>query len=127
MYAAQNGYAHYSKALKNEFLEKYYRIKAGKKLSESQVFKVRTITVLGELLEHNFFNKCHQRCGKQPPQQFLNILDKYEKLQQEKKLSPRTIRGKKIVLVRFFYTLKNRDSPISKTLLRTKYYPIFPR
>ena len=59
MYAAQNGYAHYSKALKNEFLEKYYRIKAGKKLSESQVFKVRTITVLGELLEHNFFNKCH--------------------------------------------------------------------
>ena len=126
MYAAQNGYAHYSKALKNEFLEKYYRIKAGKKLSESQVFKVRTITVLGELLEHNFFNKCHQRCGKQPPQQFLNILDKYEKLQQEKKLSPRTIRGKKIVLVRFFYHLEKQGLTDIKNLTSNEVLSYLP-
>jgi integrase/recombinase XerD len=105
MYAELNGHTHFSKELGSVFLVKYYRIKGGKKLSASQVFKVRTITVLGELLERNCFRKCHQRTGKQPPQQFLNVLNEYEKQQQEKKLSKRTICGKKIILVRFLIYL----------------------
>lgn len=101
MYAEQNSQIHFSKELGNAFLEDYYGIKAGMKLLTSQVFKVRTITVLGEMLEHNYFRKCHQRIGEQAPPQFYNVLKKYEKLQQVKKLSKRTIYGKKIILVRF--------------------------
>lgn len=101
IYAEQLGYTLFSKELGNAFLEDYYGIKKGKKLSTSQVFTVRTVTVLGELLEHNYFRKCHQRIGKQPPPQFCDILDNYEKQQQEKKLSTRTICGKKNILIRF--------------------------
>ncbi len=109
MYAEQNGDTHYSKELGEEFLATYYGIKGDKKLSESQVFKVRTITVLGDLLEHNCFRKCHQKAGKQPPQQFINVLDKYQKRQQEKNLSARTICGKKIILVRFLSHLEKQE------------------
>ncbi|MBW2369980.1 MAG: hypothetical protein JRH15_19080, partial [Deltaproteobacteria bacterium] len=54
-YAEQKGQNHFSKELGNAFLESYYGIKAGIKLSANQVFKVRTITVLGEMLEQNCF------------------------------------------------------------------------
>ncbi len=60
------------------------------------------------MLEHNCFRKCHQREGKQPPSHFFNILNKYGKRQQEKKLSTRTIYGKKIALVRFLNHLEQQ-------------------
>jgi len=100
-YAEQNSHSHFSKELGSAFLEDYYGIKAGMKLSTAQVFKVRTITVLGEMLEHNRFLMCHQKYGKQEPPQFHDLLKKYEKQQLEKKLSKRTIDGKKIILIRF--------------------------
>lgn len=106
MYAEQKGHINFSKELGHAFLADHYGIKAGMELSASQVFKIRTITVLGEMLEHNCFRRCHQRKGEQAPPQFQNALNKYEKLQLEKKLSERTICGKKIILVRF---LKHLD------------------
>lgn len=80
-YANQKGQKYFLKKLGNAFLEDYYGIKGDIKLSTNQVFKVRTITVLGEMLESNFFLRCHQKPGKQVSPQFQNILEKYEKLQ----------------------------------------------
>ena len=101
IYAEQHGHTYFSKEIGDAFLADYYGIKTGKNLSISQVFTVRTVTVLGELLEDNCFRKCHQRIGKQPPPQFCDILGHYEKQQQEKNLSTRTICGKKNILIRF--------------------------
>jgi len=84
LFAEQNGNIHFSKELGRLFLEKYCGIVGIKKLSQSQVFKVRTIIILSELLEFNCFRKCHQRVGQQSPPQFLNVLSKYEKQQQKK-------------------------------------------
>ena len=100
-YAKQKGCRHFSKEFGWAFLEDNYKIKPGMRLSPSQVFKVRTITVLGEMQEYNYFLKCHQKPGKLAPQQFQNVISKYEKFQTEKRLSKETINGKRIVLVRF--------------------------
>jgi len=108
-YAEHKGRAYFSEELGNAFLEDYFGIKAGMELLASQVFKVRTITVLGELLKYNCFLRCHQKRGKQAPLQFHNILKKYEKLQSEKKLSKRTINGKRTVLVRFLTYLDEQE------------------
>lgn len=108
VYAEQKSQNHFSKELGNAFLECEYGIKAGTKLSANQVFKVRTITVLGEMLEQNCFLRCHQQPGKQAPPQFHNVLKKYEKLQLEKKISKRTICCKKIILVRFLNFLNEK-------------------
>ena len=107
-YAEQKGENYFSKQLGDSFLENYYGIRVGKKLSTSQVFKVRTITVLGEMLEHNCFKRCHQKPGKQAPPQFNILLNKYEKLNLEKKISKRTIQGKKIILIRFLNFLDDQ-------------------
>ena len=115
-YTEQKGQNYFSKELGNEFLESYYGIKAGVKLSANQVFKVRTITVLGEMLEQNCFLRCHQKPGKQAPAQFHNVLKKYETLQLEKKISKQTICGKKIILVRFLNFLDKRGITDIKNL-----------
>lgn len=101
MYAEHKGQSYFSQELGNTFLADYFGIKAGMKLSDSQVFKVRTVAILGELLEHNSFQRCHHKKGKQAPPQFRNILKKYETLQSEEKKLKQTITGKKIILVRF--------------------------
>lgn len=100
-YAEQKGETYFSKELGNAFLENYYGIKTDKKLSSSQVFKVRTITILGELQEHNCFLKCHQKIGKQAPIQFHDILKTYGKVQQKNKISKQTIGSKNVTLTRF--------------------------
>ncbi len=116
IYAKQYEHSYFSNNLGRLFLETYYGINTGNKLTESQVFKVRTMTVLGEMLEHNCFYKCHQKKGKQSPQQFLNILSEYEQLQQENKLSPQTIHGKKIILVRFLNYLDKQGMTVITSL-----------
>ena len=102
MYAEQKGTINFSEELGNAFLADYFGIKAGINLSASQVFKARTVAILGEFWEHGCFLRCHHKRGKQAPPQFCNILKKYESLQlEEEKISKRTINGKKIILVRF--------------------------
>jgi len=101
-YAEQIGETCLSKELSDAFLENHYGIKIDNKLSPSQVFKVRTITVLNELQEHNCFFKCHQKKGKQVPERFHDVLKKYEKLQLTNNLSERTINSKRLQLIRFF-------------------------
>jgi integrase/recombinase XerD len=102
MYAEQKGTINFSEELGNAFLADYFGIKAGINLSASQVFKARTVAILGEFWEHGCFLRCHHKRGKQAPPQFRNILKKYESLQfEEEKISKRTINGKKIILVRF--------------------------
>lgn len=108
VYAGQKGQTCFSKELGNEFLNDSYRIKEGIKLSSSQVFKIRAITILEEIRELNCFRRCHQKAGKHIPSQFDNIMKKYDKLQQENNLSKRTICGKKIILVRFLRYLDNQ-------------------
>ena len=100
-YADQKGCKYFSKQLGNAFLHDYYQIKPGMKLSSSQVFKVRTINVLSDLLKNNCFLRCHQKPGQQVSPQFFNIIKKYENLQFEKGKVKRTIQSKKTILVRF--------------------------
>lgn len=123
-YANHKGHKYFSKKLGNTFLEDYYGIKNYKKLSTNQVFKVRTITVLGEMLESNFFLRCHQKPGKQVSPQFHKILEKYEKLQLEKNLTERTVIEKKIILIRFLNFLNEQRITDIKKLTTNKvlYY-----
>lgn len=107
-YTNQKGQNHFSNELGNAFLKDYYGIKDGIKLSTNQVFKVRTIIVLGEMLENNYFLRCHQQPGKQVSSHFSNILEEYEKEQLQNNLSKGTICGKKIILVRFLNFLDNQ-------------------
>ncbi len=100
-YADQKGQNYFSIKLGNAFLDDYYGITHGKKLSGSQVFKVRAIKVLADMLETNCFVRCHQKQGNQASPQFRDVLKEYEKLQLKGKKSKRTIQGKKIILVRF--------------------------
>lgn len=106
LYAEDKCEKHFTKELGNSFLKDRYGIKNGMKHSPSQIFKVRTITILGEMLEHNCFCKCHQKTGKQVPSEFYKILDKYEELQFNKGISKRTISGKRIILIRYLNYLK---------------------
>ena len=115
-YAKQKGHIHYSKELGNAFLEDYYRIKTGMKLSISQVSKVRAITILSEILEHNCFSRCYQKHGKQAPPQFRKLLKKYEQMQSERRLSKRTIQGKRIIVVRFLNFLDEQQMTDTTTL-----------
>lgn len=107
-YAEQKGHSDFSKELGKAFLKDYYGIKADMKFSASQVFKVRTITVLAEILEHKCFLRCHQKQGKEAPLQFHDVLKKYEKLQLEKKISKRTTQGKKNILIHFLNFLNEQ-------------------
>jgi site-specific recombinase XerD len=100
-YAEKKGENYFSQELGCAFLKNYYGINTDKKLSSSQAFKVRTITILGELQEQNCFFKCHQKKGKQPPVQFHDILKIYGKLQLKNKISKQTIDSKNIILTRF--------------------------
>ena len=108
VYAEQKGQHHFSKELGNTFLEDYYGIRFGIRLSPSQVFKVRTITVLNEMLEHDCFLRCHQKKGKQASPQFHNVIEEYEKFQLKKNISKQTILRKKIILVRFLNFLNKQ-------------------
>lgn len=107
-YADQRGHKHFSKKLGKAFLDDYHGIKPGIKLSSSQVFKVRTINVLADMLENNCFLRCYQKQGTQASPQFHVILKKYGKMQSEKNKSKRTIQGKKIILVRFLNFLNEQ-------------------
>jgi len=109
VYAEQKGQIYLSKELGNKFLEDHYDIETGMKLSGPQVFKVRAVTILGEMLDHNCFFRCHHKKGSQPSPQFHDVLSEYKKLQRKKGLSERTICGKKIILVRFFNYLNERN------------------
>jgi hypothetical protein len=86
-YSDTKGQVYFSKKLGNEFLKAYYQIQIGKRLFASQVFKVRAITILSEILEHNSFLICHQKPSKAAPQQFHNVLTKYEAQQVKQRLS----------------------------------------
>lgn len=108
-YAEEKGYCYFSKKIGSTFLEDYYGIKAGIKLSNSQVFKVRAISILGEILKYDRFLRCHQKPAKQEPPQFRNLLKKYEKQKMEMHLSKRTIDGKKIILIRFLNFLDGQQ------------------
>lgn len=100
-YAKSKNCDTFSLELGYEFLENYYGIKKGMKLSTSQVFSVRIVKVLYEFMHHNNFHKCHQNIGKQAPYQFNSVLEEYTQLQQEMQLSKRTIQGKRITLINF--------------------------
>ncbi|MBT2736088.1 hypothetical protein [Bacillus sp. ISL-7] len=71
----------------------YYGIKPDMKLSASQVFKVRCIKVLEEYRQHSSFQQCHQRAGRQVPKQFKKTFEEYFQLQEELRLSNRTLQG----------------------------------
>jgi len=109
LYAKTRGYKDFSLKLGEDFLLEYYRIQQNRKLSASQVFKVRCINVLEEYRQHNTFNKCHHRPGKQVPDQFKNILEEYIQLQKELKLSNRTIQIKKSQIVHFLIYLDQNN------------------
>ena len=106
LYAEEKCEKHFTKKLGYSFLKDRYGIKNGMKRSPSQVFKIRIVTILDEMLEHDCFYKCHQKTGKQVPPEFHEVLDKYEKLQLEKSISERTINSKKIILIRCLNYLK---------------------
>lgn len=100
-YAKSKNYNTFSIELGYEFLENYYGIKEGMHLSTSQVFSVRIIKVLYEFMDHKSFYKCHQKKGKQSPNQFNSVIEEYIQLQEVMRLSARTISHKKINLINF--------------------------
>ncbi|MGE4273270.1 MAG: tyrosine-type recombinase/integrase [Desulfitobacterium sp.] len=108
-YAKNKGYGYYSNELGRRFLEEFYGIKAGIDLTASQVFKVRTITALEEILEHDRSLICHQRPRRQAPPQFQDLLNNYESQQQRVNLTRRTIEGKRITLIRFLNFLDEQE------------------
>lgn len=108
-YAEQKGYGYYSKELGSRFLEEFYEIKAGTNLTTSQVFRVRAITALEEILEHDRFVISRQRPRRQVPPQFQDLLTNYESQQQRVNLSRRTIEGKRIILIRFLNFLNGQE------------------
>jgi integrase/recombinase XerD len=100
-YAKSKNCATFTLELGYEFLESKYGIKRDMKLSTSQVFKVRSVIILYEFMHCNEFQKCHQRKGKQSPNQFSSVLEDYLQLQREMQLSRSTIEGKSIQLINF--------------------------
>ncbi len=116
VYAEQKGQPHFSKELGDAFLEDCYGIKAGVRLSASQVFKVRTVDVLDEMMKHSCFPRCRQKPGKQVTTQFHGILEKYKNLQFEKEISEKTVCGKEIILVRFLNYLDGQRIADIKSL-----------
>lgn len=108
-YAETKNHASFSLKLGEDFLSDYYGIKPDVKLSSSQVFKIRCIKVLEEYRQHNSFYVCHQRPGRQVPNQFKNPFGEYIQLQRELKLSHRTLQGKKIQIIDFLSFLDNKD------------------
>ncbi len=77
-YDDKAGDCYFSKELGIMFLQDYYGIRTGMKLSVPQAFTVRAIKVLGEMLEYSCFLICHQKHGKKEPHQFEVVLNKYE-------------------------------------------------
>ncbi len=100
-YANTRNYNVFSSELGEAFLLDSYGIKQGNKLSSSQVFKVRSVKVLNEYLQHQTFRKCHQSTGRKVPNQFKNILMEYIHEQKVRQLSKRTIKNKEILIIRF--------------------------
>jgi integrase/recombinase XerD len=108
VYAEQKGQPYFSKKLGEAFLKDRYGIKTGDRLSASQVFKTRTLDILGAILGKDCFPRCRQKPGRQAPPQFCGILNEYKELQVEKGISEKTVCGKKIILVRFLNYLDMR-------------------
>ncbi|MBT4289408.1 MAG: tyrosine-type recombinase/integrase [Deltaproteobacteria bacterium] len=115
-YAEQRGHNYFSKQLGIAFLKDCYGIKSGIKLTTSQVYQVRTVTILGEILDHNHFLRCHQKPGKQTPKQFHKLVEKFEKQQIENNILKQTIRRKKSILTRFLIFLDGLKITDIKTL-----------
>lgn len=116
-YARNRNHKSFSLKLGEAFLSDHYGIEPDTKLSTSQVFKVRCIKVLEEYRQHNLFQKCHQRAGRQVPTQFKNAFEGYIQLQKELQLSNRTIQGKKIPLISFLsYLDQNNLNDLNKLL-----------
>jgi len=101
-YAEIMGFSNFSKKLGGDFLIEHYGINTSTKLSASEVHKVRSILILGELLDHNKFFLCHQKQGAQAPDQFLDILTRYEGHQLSRNILRKTINAKMGILIRFF-------------------------
>lgn len=108
VYAEQKGQLYFSKELGEAFLKDCYGIQTGRRLSANEVFKKRTVDVLDGILQNNCFPRCRHKPGRQAPPQFLGILKKYEKFEFEKRLSKKTVCGKKIILIRFLHYLDMR-------------------
>lgn len=104
-YAENRGNLYFSKELGHKFLENCYGIKADMKLTTHQVFKVRSIAVLGEILEYDSFLICHQKPAKQEPIQFSALLGKYNNKNIELHLSKRTLASKKATIICFLIFL----------------------
>lgn len=108
-YARHRDQKNFSLKLGKTFLSDYYGIEQDMKLSTSQVFKVRCIKVLEEYRQHNSFQKCHQREGRQVPAKFKNIFEAYIQVQKELQLSNRTIQGKRIQIINFLIYLDQNN------------------
>ena len=72
-YARLKNQNHFTKQLGNNFLNDRYGIIKGMKLSNSQVFKVRSIIILNEMLKNNKFQMCHQKKKKSSSTILRNI------------------------------------------------------
>ena len=112
-YAETKNLNEFSLELGKEFLSDCYGIDQGKKLSSSQVFKVRCINVLDEFCQYKSFQKCHQPSGRIVPAPFKSVLDEYIQLQKKLQLSARTIQGKQIRIIHFFIFLDKFDINVS--------------
>lgn len=100
-YCNKNNYSTFSIEIGMEFLQKDRNISLNQKLKESEVFWIRTIKVLDEIVTFGYFLKCHRPAGEKIVKIYENLLSEYLIYSKSKKLSERTINFKKIIVIKF--------------------------
>lgn len=100
-YCQRNNYSTFSIEIGLEFLKIGKNISLNQKLKDSEIFWIRTIKVLEDIIIYGYFLKRHSVKGKKIVKDYENLLLEYLAYNKSKKLSKRTINGKKIIIIRF--------------------------
>ncbi|MEA1975000.1 MAG: tyrosine-type recombinase/integrase, partial [Bacillota bacterium] len=105
----KNNYSTFSIEIGMEFLQKNRNISFNKKLKYHEVFWIRTIKVLEEIVNYGYFLKCHRNSAKKVVKIYEDLLLEYLIYCKSRKLSERTIIGKKIVITRFLNSIYQQN------------------
>ncbi|WP_010248561.1 site-specific integrase [Acetivibrio cellulolyticus] len=84
-----------------------YHILTDGKLTQSQVFHLRTIKILDEFAKHGRFFKCHQKPREQVNLNFSECLKLFISASRASGLTDRTVEAKTIQVIRFLNYISN--------------------
>jgi|AntRauTorckE6833_2_1112554.scaffolds.fasta_scaffold06234_3 site-specific recombinase XerD len=121
-YCKENNCSTFSIEIGMEFLQKNRNIIFSKKLKSHEVFWIRSIRVLEETINYGYFLKCHRATSTKIINVYENLLLEYLVYSKTKKLSERTINGKKIIIVRFLNDIYHQGIRKIKDLTAQNIY-----